>query len=216
MKKYLCLLFPILLFTGCLDIVEYVYIDGDDFEIDLRYALQKSILEMASSFGGDSIDYSDFQIMADNFIEPFSGLAMSVDKINTSLECGSRVKISGKYSALSDMMGSNANFFPILEKDRISITLPSLGSDDDETAAFLSSSKFRIIVEKTKTVKEIMKFELIQGSNLISSENLKDALPFLEYRGFYIIEIPLIFLTENTVINIYIQDNSIKKITDYF
>jgi len=201
MKKYFFLLI-IFLFFSCLEIEEYIYLQEDDLEICLQYGVQKPLLEMLSRFSGTSIDYDDLQIKAEEYTGFLSGLNSKevyckIEKINSSFTVGSRIRIKGRYSYFENNTSGTSEFFPQYNKNKISIILPLFEENyDSQVAPFIYGSKFRIVIEKTKTIKEIKNIKLIEltsDKERLESKDISDDF-LIEYRGFYIIELPMFFL----------------------
>ncbi len=211
MKKILLIIFSCLVLTGCLDIVQYISIDGNQIHMSLRYAIQKMVFEMASSFSEETVDYDEMSLVGEDVKEMFGDTLVEARDINTATEIGVEMIVNTQLNSPSDSwypedVKNRIPFLPYKIGDHYEIFIDSLSEESNEDLSIglglLASSKYRIMVNKTDDFKDISGFEIlpIDGAELSFEEYDLD-LGFedmvYDYGSIIVFELPVIFLFAN-------------------
>ena len=143
-----------MLLSGCIEMFQYVGQDDDGrLHTTFSVRIQKAILEMASGFSGQgAIDYGELlRFTEQDITEMYSnGSEMRIELIDTDLEYGFRFTVAVN----SDLQIEQEELpmFPRFEKGVTTISFDDFDNDgetDPMAMAFLSSSKYRLIISKT-------------------------------------------------------------------
>jgi len=204
-------LVSLVLLTGCVDVLHYIGEENNKLLVNIRWTLQKSVIELFAEMSGETItdDYyeKEFGLSEEEIVEEFPPrVEIKYEQINNQLDFGYDIFLSiNKY--LLKSIGENykeAYFLPIKTEKGMRIILPPPMEAEAETediemmAAFLASTKYRLIMSKTILPK--IEDVFIKADEEAYAPSIKD-LPEV-----YIIEFPLvlwILTKEELVINIY-------------
>jgi hypothetical protein len=180
----------VLSLTSCIEVFQYVSITDGDVSIYLKYVIQKAILEIGASFSGEEMDYDEFLGEGEDIFADLGNLRAGMRPINTELEVGYEVDIEGTLEEIRLLSESESvPFVPRAVGDSYYLTIPGMGSsssDDDMGAAFLASSKYRILVDLSGDLSNIRNARVIfdgdddeldaAGDSLITSTVLGQTL----------------------------------------
>lgn len=181
--------------VACLDIVHHVTRDdAEQTVVFVRFAFSRMLLEFAQENTEDD-QCASIASDADSLIDQDTqGISIEVSEIDTELECGTRIRLSGNLAAIGrlndEINDDRIPLIPLVESDQIVVLFPDQDFDlDDEYSgvalAVMSSAKYRLRVSKSHfpTVKRAL-FQ----TNI-------DSLPLAieDYGDVFEIELPLIY-----------------------
>ena len=189
-----------LLLCSCIEVFQYVAVKDGVAEISLRYVVQKSIMEMGASFSGEEVDYSELMGGGDLLAKEFEGIEATIDLFENDLEIGVEINARGTTEEFNSPEATEPKpFFPIKQGDTYRITITGSGEpdstgEDEMVTSFLSSSKYRILVDLTGDLSEINAARF--GSGLKPEE--KTLINIHQYGHMMLIEFPMLIPLSNT------------------
>ncbi len=196
----------ILLFTGCIDVLQFVSLHDGTLELSVRYTIQKALLEMAGTMGGGVPDYSSIFEIGDGMFKDFQGITGESMPIDTALEAGMELKVRGEVDRITDEMGENASFIPVRRGEMYQIRIPAMNDEVDAEewfgAAFLSAAKYRILVDLTGDLSNITGARISAAGEFLDQSGYMAAV----YGSSLLIEISMAFVamsTEDLVVELY-------------
>ena len=211
----LCITISLVFISGCVDFLHYIGEENNNILIDVRFTLQKLIFIAFAEMSGETVtdEYfeKEFGLSEEEFKEELSlefppFIKTQYEKINTQLEFGYDVQLKINKKVFNQLLEEDPNipFVPIKSEKGIRIVLPTAmesepDSDDEEmTAVFLASAKYKLIISK-KIISQIENV-FIKVDNEVFIPGIKE-LPEV-----YLIEFPLatwVLMKKNFEINVY-------------
>jgi len=161
--KLLLLSLTFLMLTGCLDILHTVSLHKGKADITVRFTIDKTLMELGSSFSGEEFDDSGIMGMGDAFFEEFNGLPAEIIPINTTSQMGAELRFSGRLKELEDQL-EGVDFLPLRKGDGYEISIPGMGDEgleDENSQAFLSGSRYMLLVDLSGDLKDMKRARLI-------------------------------------------------------
>lgn len=187
-----------MLLTGCIDIIQVISLDNGELDLSVKYTIQKSIMEMGSSMADEELDYSELLEAGEEEFEAFEGLSAKFETIETPLDVGIEVNVEGDLYDILKTMEAPYPFVPKWKAGMYEIVLPSMNDGDGESdeddgfaMAFLSSARYRLLVDLNGDFRGINKVKLRVKDESVDEENMV-GVSF--YNNILIIEIPIIIL----------------------
>jgi hypothetical protein len=164
------LLAVVVLLSGCIDVVQYISGSALDIDVYFRLTMQKSIFEMASSFGEQPQDldamFEEFDLNEEDVVAELPpGVEASFESINNDSEFGFELRYSAPRAALDSLEDGEAEFVPRVSPWGIVIPLGegNGSADSDELAdAFLGSAKYRLMISK-RLVSRVSEARILAG-----------------------------------------------------
>ncbi|MDC7227882.1 MAG: hypothetical protein PQJ61_14040 [Spirochaetales bacterium] len=186
----------LMLFTGCLDIFHAVSMKKGQVELTVRYTMQKAIFELGAGMSGEAPDYSEFTDIGDDMFKEFQGLEADVRPIENEFEVGAEIYLKGSVSKMNNAAGERLEFLPQKTDIGWEIMIPGMGdeggeADDEFAAAFLSSAKYRLLIDLSGDFRDITQASLITAEG---EEAPLEEFSAELYGSSMLIEIPMIFL----------------------
>ncbi|MDC7232199.1 MAG: hypothetical protein PQJ58_03120 [Spirochaetales bacterium] len=194
--KLILLLCSSLFFTSCIDIFHTVSLNNGRAEVTVRYTIQKAILEMGSSFSGEEMDYSEFTEMGEEMFGEYRGISGEIIPIDNSFHIGAEVRIKGAIKTIKkELQNENLEFLPTKTKNGYEILIPGMGDEEaDETAlAFISGSRYILLVDLSGDLKDITKARLKFEDESLDLDKENEILVNI-YGSSMVIEIPMAYL----------------------
>lgn len=190
--KVLGILLISLLCTGCFDVLQSVSMQNGQVELNIRYTVQRGLVEMISEFSGDEANITDILTQADSTVPEYEGMSVEKVVIDNSFYAGSEIRMQGN---LETTMLNNLEGYllPIKEGNHFVIRLPELATEqelDSMAAAFLSGAKYTILIDLHGDLKDISSARLVcDGETTLDSEYQVNI-----YGSSMLVEIPMLFL----------------------
>lgn len=185
------------LFTGCFDVFQYVSLDGDDVDLSIKFVVQKSIIDMASSFSGESVNYDELLAQGHDTFRELDAFNAEIRPINNGLEVGYEISIKGSLQKIQEHAGQGAiPFFPKKRGSSFFMSLPEMGvpmSEGDEMAyAFLASAKYRVLLDLSGDLESVKNARITLPDGRDSNDKNMEVITTSIYGKVMLIEIPLL------------------------
>ena len=175
----------VLVLGGCVDIVQYVSGTSREISVFTRITLQKSIFEMGAAFGGEEQDIdemleSEFSLDEAAVLKGMPpDMTAAFSPVNTEYEYGFELRYSADRARFAEIPDDEGMFVPRIDPRGMWIPLSdgaAEGGEIDPTgAAFLGSSKYRLMISK-RLVSRISSayLETAEGVHDITVSDLPD------------------------------------------
>jgi len=190
--KVLGILLISLLCTGCFDVLQSVSMQNGQVELNIRYTVQRGLVDLISEFSGDEADITDILTQADSTVPEYEGMSIEKVVIDNSFYAGSEIRMQGNLETTM-LYNLEGYFLPIKEGNHFVISLPELATEqelDSMAAAFLSGAKYTILIDLHGDLKDISSARLVcDGETTPDSEYQVNI-----YGSSMLVEIPMLFL----------------------
>jgi hypothetical protein len=173
-------------------------LDGDEVDLAIKFVVQKSIIEMATSFSGESINYDELLAQGYDTFGELDAFNAEMKPINNGLEIGYEMSIEGSLQKIQEYSGQDViPFLPQKKGSSFFMYLPDMGepmSEGSEMAyALLASDKYRILLDLSGDLKTVRNARITppDGWNSYDEEDM-EVITTSIYGKTMLIEIPLL------------------------
>ena len=196
-KPTLAAIAVLIVFTGCVDVVQYISGSGSTIDVYLRLTLNKGAFEMANSMSDDPQDVEemfeeDFDLEEQQVLDELPpGVEASFTTVNDEFEYGFELSYSAERSVLAELEGEPGAFVPRVGTRGMSIPLAEGGDGsgaeggqgDEFAAAFLGGSKYRVFVSRRLVSR-------ISSAHLVTDEESME-VSVIELPDVWMIQFPV-------------------------
>ena len=163
MRKFALIAVLILMvfaFTSCIEVIHVITIANGVVTTQIRYTAQKYLFNMLAMFGEGDVGSGDIFDIGEEFFDEIPEGFASIKKIDTPYDFGAEIIIHSSYD-------DDVPFVPQKVGDKFIVQLPPLGEDeaDEDTIAFLSGTKYRMILSLTDILSDIRHAEVFIGTD---------------------------------------------------
>jgi len=160
--KLLLLVTSFFLLTGCLDILHTVSLHKGRADITVRFTVEKTLLEMASSFSDEEFDDSEIMGMGDEFFSEFDTLPAEITPFNSPSHFGAELRFSGRVKDLEKEF-EGIDFLPVQKGEGYSISIPGMGDEslDEQSQSLLAGSRYMLLVDLSGDLRNMRRAGLI-------------------------------------------------------
>ena len=193
MKRFfyaLSLAFISVSLIGCLEIFEYITVEGEKVNITINITLSKAMMETLESMdeGSSKSDY-DYKDLNEDEISAVFPYEVKISKLNTTTDFGFNVSSSLEKKDVENLNYEDNPYLPIKKGKSYYMSFADTSSDS------IPSYRYRLVVSKTyiKNIKKVI-LKLDDESIDVGFYDLGDA---------YLIDIPVLKLDlDNAVLKI--------------
>ena len=189
--RVVSLILIVMLFSGCVEFFQYVGQDEHGRLItSFSVRIQKLIFAMAAGLSGEETpDFGEILgIDEEEMVRMYSnGSEIQYEIIDTELEFGFRISLT--LDADSQTVFGDVPFLPNLSEGMTTITLGGSGSADGQDGmaiAFLSSSKYRLLISKAYVPSISSAWYEVDGRSI--------PVEYRDYQSVYFIEFPIVYM----------------------
>ena len=193
MKRFfytLSLVFISVSLIGCLEIFEYITVDGDKVNITMNITLSKAMMETLESMDeGSSQSEYDYEDLNEDEIKKVFPYEVKINKVNTTTDFGYNVSSSLEIKDMENLNYEDNPYLPIKKGKSYYMSFADTSSDS------VPAYRYRLVVSKTyiKNIKKVI-LKLDYESIDVGFYDLGDA---------YLIDIPVLKLDlDNAVLKI--------------